>query len=147
MFDHYPRFYPGISRYIWFREKTRERTRDDDEDREKRKRERSTQPDTEITKKPKTEKDDKLKQDLDTLIKREESKLKVRFIKLGCSKVVCVFPMVIWSEFRLGQYINNVHWKGAFHFTLYKSTFRVPWCPIPVALSPLDFTIFLWFPN
>ena len=90
--DHEPETNPNQGKFeiiltndlkLIFREKTRERTRDDDEDREKRKRERSTQPDTEITKKPKTEKDDKLKQDLDTLIKREESKLKVCFIIYG----------------------------------------------------------------
>ena len=33
-------------------------------------------------------------------------------------KVECVFPMVIWSEFRLGQYRVDDHREDAPHFNL-----------------------------
>ena len=31
------------------------------------------------------------------------------------SKVGCVFPMVIWPEFRPGQYRDDGHWEDASH--------------------------------
>ena len=32
-------------------------------------------------------------------------------------KVERVFPMVIWSEFRMGQNRDDDHWKDALQFT------------------------------
>ena len=57
---------------------SRDRTREKSEGKD-RKRERSTQPDAESAKKSRT---DDLKKDLDTLIRQEESKLKVKICLL-----------------------------------------------------------------
>ena len=37
-----------------------------------------------------------------------------------CSKMGCVFPMVILSEFRIGQYGDDDHWDDAPHFNFQK---------------------------
>ena len=34
------------------------------------------------------------------------------------SKVGCVYPMVNWSEFRMGQYRDNDHREDTSHFNL-----------------------------
>ena len=34
------------------------------------------------------------------------------------SKVGHIFPMVIWSEFRIGQYRDDDHQKDAIHFNI-----------------------------
>ena len=57
---------------FFFRDRTREKSEGKD-----RKRERSTQPDADTAKKSRKDPDD-LKKDLDTLIRQEESKLKVQ---------------------------------------------------------------------
>ena len=43
--------------------------------------------------------------------------LELQFNLFQFNKVGCVFPMVIWSEFRLGKYSDNDHREDAPHFT------------------------------
>ena len=45
------------------------------------------------------------------------------FTCIGCTgnaKVGCVFPMVIWSEFCMGQDRDNDHREDASHFTAHR---------------------------
>ena len=37
------------------------------------------------------------------------------------NKVECVFPVVIWSEFRMVQYRDDDHWEDAPHFIIIKT--------------------------
>ena len=69
-----PGNYSNIFRRVLINFISRDRTREKSEGKD-RKRERSTQPDAESAKKSRT---DDLKKDLDTLIRQEESKLKVK---------------------------------------------------------------------
>ena len=38
--------------------------------------------------------------------------------KVFRNKVECVFPMVIWSKFRMGQYKDNDHREDTPHFII-----------------------------
>ena len=48
----------------------------------------------------------------------------VIFIVISMSKVGCVFPIVIWFEFRVRQYRDDDHREDASHFTRFPGRFR-----------------------
>ena len=47
-------------------------------------------------------------------------------MELAQNKVECVYPIVIWSEFRIGKYRDDDNWEDAPHFrklTVFESQF------------------------
>ena len=63
---------------------------------------------------------------------------------MAFTKVKCIFPMVIWSELRKGQYRNGDHRKNALHFTMLSLTISrtfIGYKGVPHYSDPLGHTL------
>ena len=58
-------------------------------------------------------------------------------------KVECVFPMIIWPEFRMGQYRDDDHREQATHFNY--DMIRLPWYNLKSLQSIWTTNLFLLF--